>query len=105
MYLPTDANSRCLFSVVLSSAVQWLQLFTCCLLSVGQATASVQIAANSMAIMLSIYQQETVNLESPITIRLRAISGVGMALGTLLAGWRLVPVSGKSAQLISKPLL
>ena len=82
--------------------MQLLQLFTCCLLSVGQAAASVQIAANSMAIMLAIYKQEAVSLESPITSRLRTIAGVGMALGTLLAGWRLVPVSGKTARVLSK---
>ena len=53
-----------------------------------------QTAANGFATMLHIYQAEYVSQESPINIRLRGIAAFGMALGILLGGWRLVPVSG-----------
>ena len=53
-----------------------------------------QTAANGFATMLQIYKVEYVSQESPINIGLRGIAAVGMALGILLGGWRLVPVSG-----------
>ncbi|DBA83573.1 TPA: hypothetical protein ACH3X2_006488 [Trebouxia sp. C0005] len=71
-----------------------LQLVTCCLLSVGHAAGTMQTAANGFATMLQIYKAEYVSQESPINIRLRGIAALGMALGILLGGWRLVPVSG-----------
>ena len=52
-----------------------------------------QTAANGFATMLQIYKVEHVSSESPINIGLRAIAAVGMALGILLGGWQLVPVS------------
>jgi phosphate/sulfate permease len=53
-----------------------------------------QTAANGFATMLQVYKVEYVSPESPINIRLRGIAALGMALGILLGGWRLVPVSG-----------
>jgi hypothetical protein len=53
-----------------------------------------QTAANGFATMLQIYKVGYVSQESPINIGLRGIAAVGMALGILLGGWRLVPVSG-----------
>ncbi|KAA6420536.1 MAG: hypothetical protein FRX49_09697 [Trebouxia sp. A1-2] len=55
---------------------------------------TMQTAANGFATMLQIYKAEYVSQESPINIRLRGIAALGMALGILLGGWRLVPVSG-----------
>ncbi|DBB04960.1 TPA: hypothetical protein ACH3X3_010239 [Trebouxia sp. C0006] len=71
-----------------------MQLVTCCLLSAGHAAGTMQTAANGFATMLQIYKVEYVSQESPINIGLRGIAAVGMALGILLGGWRLVPVSG-----------
>ena len=62
----------------------------------GHAAASVQTVANAFAVMLAIYKTGNVSLESPLNSKIRAIVAVGMALGILLAGWRMVPVSGKS---------
>ncbi len=56
-----------------------------------------QTAANGFATMLQVYKVEYVSSESPINIGLRGIAAVGMALGILLGGWRLVPVSGATA--------
>ena len=63
----------------------------------GHAAASVQTVANAFAVMLAIYKTGNVSLESPLNSKIRAIVAVGMALGILLAGWRMVPVSGKSS--------
>ena len=58
-----------------------------------------QTAANGFATMLHIYKVEYVSSESPINIGLRGIAALGMALGTLLGGWRLVPVSGATVSI------
>ncbi|DBA79747.1 hypothetical protein WJX77_003194 [Trebouxia sp. C0004] len=71
-----------------------VQLVTCCLLSAGHAAGTMQTAANGFATMLQIYKLEYVSSESPISVGLRGIAALGMALGILLGGWRLVPVSG-----------
>lgn len=71
-----------------------MQLVTCCLLSMGHAASTVQIAASGFATMLQIYKDGYVGPDSPINLRLRGIAALGMALGILFGGWRLVPVSG-----------
>lgn len=75
--------------------VNWLQLVTCCLLSMGHAAGTVEIAANCFTTMLHIYKTEEVHGSAEIILRLRLIGAVGMALGILVGGWRLVPVSGR----------
>ena len=62
----------------------------------GHAAGTLQVAANGFATMLHIYKTGYVSVDSPITLSLRGIAAAGMALGILLAGWRLVPVSGGS---------
>ena len=62
----------------------------------GHAAGTLQVAANGFATMLHIYTTGYVSVDSPITLALRGVAAVGMALGILLAGWRLVPVSGGS---------
>jgi len=71
-----------------------MHIITCCLLSMGHAAGTVQIAANSFATMVHVYQMGYVSSESPISTFMRGIAALGMALGILLGGWRLVPVSG-----------
>ena len=44
--------------------------------------------------MLHVYKTETVQADSKIIWRVRLIGAVGMLVGILLGGWRLVPISG-----------
>ena len=61
----------------------------------GHAAGTVEIAANCFATMLHIYKTEEVHGSAEIILRVRLIGAVGMALGILVGGWRLVPVSGR----------
>ena len=47
-------------------------------------------------LMYHIYATSTVTGVAPISTALRGVGAVGMSLGTLLCGYRLVPVTGKS---------
>lgn len=46
------------------------------------------------ALMHAIYRSGTVTQYASISLQLRCMGAVGMGLGTLLCGFRLVPVTG-----------
>lgn len=71
-----------------------LQFLTCCLLSMGHAAETVGIAANCFAITLQIHRTGEVQSDAEISWHLRLLGAAGMVVGILLAGWRLIPVSG-----------
>lgn len=48
------------------------------------------------ALMHSIYVSHTVTQHASISLQLRCIGAVGMGLGTLFCGFRLVPVTGET---------
>ena len=71
-----------------------LQFITCCLMSMGYAARTVGVAGNCFATMLQIYNTKQVQGDAEIGWTLRLFGAAGIAVGILLGGWRLVPVSG-----------
>ena len=65
----------------------------------GYAAGTVQVAGNCFAHMLHLYKTGEVQGSVELIIHLRLIGAVGMAVGILLGGWRLVPVSGQPCSL------
>lgn len=74
-----------------------LQTWTCALLSMGHGAATFNSAVTCFAIMLNFGKTYSVTASSPIPLHLRIVGGVAVALGVVVGGWLLVPVSGMVA--------
>lgn len=63
-------------------------------LTMAYASNGARTSSGFFAVMLRIYNVDAVTLRAPVQLWMRAFGAVGMCLGTLLCGFRLVPVTG-----------
>lgn len=75
------------------------------MITIAFACNNVRTSVGLYAIMVHIHQAEAVTQTAPIKLWLLVFGAVGMCSGTLLCGFRLVPVTGMCTTLLSCPLL
>ena len=85
--------------------VDWLlsgcpQVVSSVMITIAYACNNVRTSVGLYAIMVHIHQAEAVTQTAPIKLRLLVFGAVGMCSGTLLCGFRLVPVTGMSTTLL-----
>ncbi len=71
------------------------QVITCMILTIAYAANNVRTSCGVFSLMYHIHHHSAVTLTAPVSTGLRGIAAVGMCLGTLLCGFRLVPVTGE----------
>ncbi|KAL3134291.1 Na+/Pi symporter [Trebouxia sp. C0009 RCD-2024] len=69
------------------------QVITCMFLSIAYGASNARTSVGACAMMYSIYVSGNVSQFASIPLQLRCIGAVGMGLGTLFCGFRLVPVT------------
>ena len=70
------------------------QVLTCAIITIAYSCNNVRTSVGLYAIMTHIFRVGAVTLTAPIDLQMRGFGAVGMCLGTLLCGFRLVPVTG-----------
>ena len=80
-------------------AVHALQVITCMVVSIAYAANNVRTSCGMYSIMYHIHKTSSVTATAPIGFPLRSVGALGMVLGTLLCGSRLVPVTGRQSAL------
>ncbi len=73
-----------------------MQIITCTLISIAYGANNARASVGVFSLMHHIHTTKIVSGVAPISLALRGVGAVGMSLGTLLCGFRLVPVTGMS---------
>ena len=71
-----------------------LQIVSCLVVSIAYGANNARTSVGVYALMHSIYTSGKVTQYAQISWQLRCLGAVGMGLGTILCGFRLVPVTG-----------
>ncbi|DBA79742.1 hypothetical protein WJX77_004526 [Trebouxia sp. C0004] len=72
----------------------WPQVITCTIISMAYGANNARASVGMYTLMYHIHTTNSVTGVAPISLALRVIGAVGVSLGTLLCGSRLVPVTG-----------
>ncbi len=73
-----------------------MQIITCTLISIAYGANNARASVGMYTLLYHIHTTSTVTGVAPISLALRGVGALGMSLGTLLCGFRLVPVTGMS---------
>ena len=66
------------------------------IVSIAYSANNVRTSCGIYSLMYHIHKTSSVSATAPVGYPLRAVGAFGMALGTLVLGARLVPVTGQS---------
>ena len=73
-----------------------VQVVTCMITSIAFAANNARTSVGMFSLMWHLHHSNTVTGTAPVSLALRGVGAVVMTLGTLLCGFRLVPVTGAS---------
>jgi len=73
-----------------------MQIITCTLISIAYGANNARASVGMYTLLYHVHTTSTVTGVAPISMALRGVGALGMSLGTLLCGFRLVPVTGMS---------
>ena len=80
--------------VLVTLACMSLQVLSRILLSLAMSNRMVQSSFGAFIVILDIYRTETVGQTVPVSIWMRFVAGIMSSLGAVVAGGRLMPVTG-----------